>query len=426
MENLAQTGGFFILPSTFSSGPQHMYQMLQDSLAICHFCLKPDLFLTMTANGSWPEITENLLPGKKFKFDVSFISDNSYIGQSAVDHPDLVARIFYQKQQALLKKVRAGYYGKVAGLVYTIEYQKRGLPHMHLLIFLEAEYKIRTVEQVDAFISTQIPDRNVHLQLYQAVEKFVLHGPCTPERCLENGQCKKRFPKSFCPQTLLKDDGYPEYARPDNGRTIQKNNTIFTNKDVIPHPPELLVEFNCHINLEVCASIKSVKYIHKYIYKGNDRTTLEMSGADEIKLYLDSRYISSTEAAWCIFEFAMHLEWPSVIRLPVHLPNEQMVFYDPEDNTQDVLERAAARDTCLTGWFKANANEDLVAAGAHDYLYQIFPQNLCGSRTGPPGRFASVEWLSEGCILRLSLSRLCPSRRHCLSCHTDFATSTWL
>ncbi|KIK35023.1 hypothetical protein CY34DRAFT_26716 [Suillus luteus UH-Slu-Lm8-n1] len=119
----------WLLHSSFSSGPQHMYQMLQDSLAICRFCLKPDLFLMMTANGSWPEITENLLPG-----------------QSAVDHPDLVAHVFYQKQQALLKKVRAGYYGKVAGLVYTIEYQKRGLPHMHLLIFLEAEYKIRMVE----------------------------------------------------------------------------------------------------------------------------------------------------------------------------------------------------------------------------------------------------------------------------------------
>ncbi|KIK36582.1 hypothetical protein CY34DRAFT_30821, partial [Suillus luteus UH-Slu-Lm8-n1] len=95
-------------------------QMLQDSLVICHVCLKPDLFLMMTANGSWPEITENLLQG-----------------QSAVDRPDLVAYVFYQKQQALLKKVHAGYYGKVAGLVYTIEYQKRGLSHMHLLIFLE-------------------------------------------------------------------------------------------------------------------------------------------------------------------------------------------------------------------------------------------------------------------------------------------------
>jgi hypothetical protein len=175
----------------------------------------------------------------------------------------------------------------------------------------------------------------------------------------------------------LKDDSYPEYARPDNGRTIQKNDTIFTNKDVVPHPPQLLVEFNCHINLEVCASIKSVKYIHKYIYKGNDRATLEMTGeVDEIKSYLDSRYISSTEAAWRIFEFAMHLEWPSVIRLPVHLPDEQMVFYDPDDNAQDVLECAAARDTCLTGWFKANANDNLVAAGAHDYLYQNFPSKF--------------------------------------------------
>jgi hypothetical protein len=211
---------------------------------------------------------------------------------------------------------------------YTpLNIQKCGLPHMHLLIFLEAEYKIRMVEQVNAFISAQIPDRNVHPRLYQAVEKFVLHGLCTPERCLENGQCKKHFPKSFCPQTLLRDDGYLEYARLDNGCTIQKNNTIFTNKDVIPHPPELLVEFNCHINLEVCTSIKSVKYIHKYIYKGNDRATLEMLGQDEIKLYLDSRYISSTEAAWRIFEFAMHLEWPSLICLPVHLPDEQMVFY---------------------------------------------------------------------------------------------------
>jgi hypothetical protein len=166
----------------------------------------------------------------------------------------------------------------------------------------------------------------------------MLNGPCSPEHCLENRQCKKHFPKSFCPQTLMKDNGYPEYARPDNGRTIQKNNIIFTNKDLVPHPPELLVKFNCHINLEVCASIKSVKYIHKYIYKGNDCATWEMRGVvDEVKSYLDSRYISSTKAAWHIFEFSMHLEWSSVYRLPVHLPNEQMVFYDPKGNLRMLL-----------------------------------------------------------------------------------------
>jgi hypothetical protein len=55
--------GHVILPSTHKGGPCYMNQLLQDSLAICREYKKPDLFLTMTANGSWPEITENLFPG---------------------------------------------------------------------------------------------------------------------------------------------------------------------------------------------------------------------------------------------------------------------------------------------------------------------------------------------------------------------------
>ena len=97
-----------------------MEQLLQDSLAICHDCRKPDLFLTMTANPTWPEIANNLLPGKYVLFlCVNFVLSAllQLIGQSATDQPDLVARVFYQKQQALLQKIQKGYYGSVAGLV---------------------------------------------------------------------------------------------------------------------------------------------------------------------------------------------------------------------------------------------------------------------------------------------------------------------
>jgi len=259
-----------------------------------------------------------------------------------VDRPDLVAHVFYQKQQALLQMIRKGYYGAVAGLVYTIEYQKRGLPHMHLLIFLEDEDKIWAIEQIDAFISAQIPDPIIHPQLYEAVSKYMVHN-CSPQRCVENGKCKKYFPKSFCEQTVMKDDGYPEYARPNNGRTIRKviNNDaeVYTNERVVPHPRELIVQFDCHINLEVCASIKSIKYVHKYIYKGPDRATLQTQGHDEVKAYLDSRYISSVEAAWRLFEFGMHLEWPSVYRLPVHLEDQQSVTYQDDEDAQQVLKK---------------------------------------------------------------------------------------
>jgi len=153
----------------------------------------------------------------------------------------------------------------------------------------------------------------------------------------------------------MKEDGYPEYARLNNGRTVEKaNNIIFTNEHIVSHYPTLLMEFNCHINLEICASIKSVKHIYKYIYKGPDHATLEMGGViNKVKTYLDSRYISSVEAVWSIMEFSLHLEWPSIYCLPIHLLNKDMVVCDPTKNVQDVLDCAEAREICLTGWFKA-------------------------------------------------------------------------
>ena len=46
--------------------------------------------------------------------------------------------------------------------------------------------------------------------------------------------------------------------------------------------------------MEICASIESVKYIHKYIFKGHDRTILELQddqNHDEVKEYLDAHWI---------------------------------------------------------------------------------------------------------------------------------------
>ena len=331
----------------------------------------------MTVNGAWPEITENLFPGVSILFLILYILCLiiiNHIGQSAVDRPDLVTQVFYAKQQALLRMIRDGYYRPVAGFVYTIEYQKHGLPHMHLLVFLEEGHKINTMEQVDAIISAQIPDPAIHPQLHQAVTKYMLHGPCSHQRCIEYNVCKKRFPKLFTAHTIIKENGYPDYAHPQNNRTIQKCQDVFDNRHIVPHPREILVKFDCHINLEVCGSIKAVKYIHKYIYKGPDRATVQQEGGDEIYSYLDAGYISSTQACHNIFEFAMHMEWPAVYRLPVHLPGEQTVVFSEDDSIHELVENP--KITQLMGWFEANTKQNLIDAGAHDYLYQDIPKQF--------------------------------------------------
>ena len=43
-----------------------------------------------------------------------------------------------------------------------------------------------------------------------------------------------------------------------------------------PYNPYLLAKFNCHINVEVCTTVKSVKYIYKYVYKGYDSASVEL------------------------------------------------------------------------------------------------------------------------------------------------------
>ncbi|KAI6020039.1 hypothetical protein F5J12DRAFT_781063 [Pisolithus orientalis] len=59
---------------------------------------------------------------------------------------------------------------------------------------------------------------------------------------------------------------------------------------------------------------------------------------------------------------------------PQLLPGEQTVIFHAEDNIQNVVENP--KDTQLMGWFEANKDQDLIAAGAHDYLYQDFPKRF--------------------------------------------------
>ena len=45
----------------------------------------------------------------------------------------------------------------------------------------------------------------------------------------------------------------------------------------MPYNPYLTLKYNAHINLELCSTVKSVKYLYKYIYKGYDCANIELN-----------------------------------------------------------------------------------------------------------------------------------------------------
>ena len=106
------------MPSSDVRSPRALKENFEDAMAIIKKYGKPDLFITFTCNPKWREITENL-----------------YRGQTANDRPDLVIRVFKLKLNNLLNNIfKHGVLGKVVTHVQVIEFQKRGLPHVHILL----------------------------------------------------------------------------------------------------------------------------------------------------------------------------------------------------------------------------------------------------------------------------------------------------
>lgn len=93
----------------------------------------PNLFGTMTVNPKWLEIRATLLQGQK-----------------AIYQLDLVTYIFKFKSQTLFQNIiKSHVLGQIMAHVYTIEFQKQGLPHMHFFIFFAIEDKIIYVVAID-------------------------------------------------------------------------------------------------------------------------------------------------------------------------------------------------------------------------------------------------------------------------------------
>jgi hypothetical protein len=182
-----------------------------------------------------------------------------------------------------------------------MEYQKRGLPHNHLFLIFPPEQRISTTEDIDCLVSVELFLLE-NAPLFEIVTKCLLHWLCDQEYpnapYMVNSVCKKCYSWTFSEETTQGKDGYLVYCQQNDGWTFQKtpDGFVYDNRWVVPHNPYLTKMFNAHINVEVSANIRSVKYLFKYIYKGPDHVeTVIASPTNEIQQYIDAQYLNIVE-----------------------------------------------------------------------------------------------------------------------------------
>ncbi len=77
----------------------------------------------------------------------------------------------------------------------------------------------------------------------------------------------------------------------------------------------------------------------------------EWRNRDEIKAYLEGRYVSTSEASWRLFSFRMHDGTSSITRLTVHEPGMHTVVYNDNANIFETVNNEQNQKTMLTEYF---------------------------------------------------------------------------
>ena len=197
-----------ILASSFIGSPRWWNAKFQDAMAICRAFRKPDMFITMTCNPQWTEIQDHL-----------FNNDDS-----PQNRADVVARVFKLKRDQLMRDLTKGeLLGTVVAYMHVTEYQKRGLPHEHILLILSNEDRHITPEFVNSFVVAELPpnpedtedpiEKEQRKRLETIVLNNMVHGPCG-EKCMIDGKCSKGYPKEFKKDTMVdQESNYATYRR---------------------------------------------------------------------------------------------------------------------------------------------------------------------------------------------------------------------
>ena len=190
------------LPSSFMGSKRWAAEQIADSLTIAAESGNPTFFVTMTCNSDWPEIKARFRAGQDFS-----------------DVPADVVRVFKQKLSLLEQTLKTMFphAGRMQYMIHCIEFQKRGLPHAHILCKFERDCIDPT--DIDSIVSAEMPTNPNDQEL---IRNLMLHHHPSPDsprsqycQRLRDGRriCRFGYPQPLQQNTTIDAEGRVHYRR---------------------------------------------------------------------------------------------------------------------------------------------------------------------------------------------------------------------
>ncbi|CAN0837874.1 ATP-dependent DNA helicase PIF1 [Linum grandiflorum] len=238
--------------------------LIRAGRALQHFCI--DAFTTIEQN----RLTYLRLNQKKLRSD---LYNGLAIGRT-INPSSFTGSIRYMQQLYQDAMAVCGHY-KNPDLFITFTYKPMIVARVFRMRLELLKKDLKKAHYFGRSVAAELPDPLIDPVGYEAVTKFMLHGPCGEARltspCMKDGKCSKFFPKPFASETTFGKNGYVTYRRRPTNISAIKSGTNLDNCYVVPYNRDLVVKYQAHINVEICHKGQLIKYLFKYITKGPDQ-----------------------------------------------------------------------------------------------------------------------------------------------------------
>ena len=347
------------IPATLTGSPSYWNSVSKNGFYLSMILGAPTFFITMTENPHWHEIAS--------------LNTEKDIMMNSV----LLARIFYQKKKSLISYIKKSkIFGEVKGYLWRDEYQKRGLPHCHILLW--TDFDTSDVHELDKIITCRLPLEDPNLdnelqtnQLKELSKTFMTHT-CT-QRCGGiDGNCCYGFPKSPNQSTTIVNDRI-EFARNIGDELI------------VAHSPKLLSLFRSHIDVEPVLSTSSIGYVLKYATKDSDSGDIsfknikycgkEVNENDNLHRYAATHIVSAPEAYNAICGLHRQEMSPTIELLPIHIEGERKMLIKRNESADEIARKFQNSMSKLERYFHRPFSPEFHDLKFCDYYSFYFVQN---------------------------------------------------
>ncbi|XP_071965644.1 uncharacterized protein [Antedon mediterranea] len=223
--------------------PPYWQATQKDIIAMVRQIGKPTFFLSFSsADFRWKEIMTTLLSqsGDQRNIEELEWADKCNLLKS---NPVTVARMFDKRFHTFLKNVilsEAQPIGKVVDYFYRIEFQMRGSPHVHMLVWVEnapifgTDKDNEVINFVDKYISCAVPCETVDRELNEIVKSVQIHSKRHSKSCKKKGtNCRFNFPRQPSGNTFVMRPTIVDKDNDDNDENKQAMELLTSVKDAV-------------------------------------------------------------------------------------------------------------------------------------------------------------------------------------------------